>query len=162
MNFQLIEEGQEPKDESQQAALDALEAGAAAEGALVPAAAGEAPTPADRSADQQKQLAGILEVVGAVLSKGFPTLATVYTKDRCASVAKDLNPIFEELGWTISGAGAGKWLVGLFAVGGLALDTTAAIKHDVAVAKEKARQAQAAAAQPAGDQPQPGADHANG
>lgn len=127
----------------------------AADLARLQALAGEGEAQATQAAEQAQaqaainqvdELTGIIFTAGNILSVKFPSLGKVYTEERSRSVAQNLNPVFERLGWNISGGDFAMWVGAVVAVGMLAKDTKEAIKVDIDAQRIEAENAQKAAA----------------
>jgi len=105
----------------------------AAEGSA-PADQAQAAAVEQMAINQVDELTGILFTAGNILSVKFPSLGKVYVEERCRKVAESLNPVFEKLGWNITGGDFAIYAGALIAVGMLAKDTKDAIQEDLKAA----------------------------
>lgn len=134
----------EPKTPEQAADLAALETQAREE-VTAQDQAQEAVAEA-AAINQVDELTGIIFASGNILAAKFPSLAKVYTAERSRTVAQAINPVFEKLGWSISGGDFAVYATALGAVAMLAADTRDAIKEDVKQMQQDELDAQKAAA----------------
>lgn len=97
---------------------------------------------AQASINQVDELTGIIFAAGNILAVKFPSLGKVYTEERSRTVAKSLNPIFEKLGWNISGGDFAIYLGAIVAVGMLVKDTKDAVLVDLKQQQDEAHEKQ--------------------
>lgn len=133
-----------PLTTEQAADLAALQAMASAE--EVKTGQAEEAAQVQASISQVDELTGIIFASGNILAAKFPSLGKVYTEPRSRSVAEAINPVFEKLGWSISGGDFAIYAGALMAVAMLAKDTKDAIKTDVQQMRQEAETAQKVAA----------------
>lgn len=90
-----------------------------------------APPPPPPEPSQADQLAGILLALGSAGAMRFPSMAAIYTEEKCKAHAAAIAPAMERLGIRIN---AGETMVYLTAAGSvlmLAMETRTAIVKDI-------------------------------
>lgn len=116
-------------------------------GADTAAAAGAPGTePAVQETSQADQLAGMLFMIGQAGAMRFPSLATVYTEEKCKAHGAAIAPALEKLGWTLN---AGESMIFLTAAGSaimLLVETRNTVMQDLK-AEQSAKQLQQASQQ---------------
>lgn len=89
--------------------------------------------------DQKEEMAVIIFTAGQVLAMKYPSLAAVFTIEKCRQVAEQVNPLFEYYGWKLSlGGVVGLWLNCLTTIIMLGMEIKEAIARDVAEALRQA------------------------
>jgi hypothetical protein len=93
--------------------------------------------------DQQEEMAVIIFTAGQVLAMKYPSLAAVFTIEKCRTVAAQVNPLFVYYGWKLSLGGlVGLWLNSMTAIVMLGMEIKEAVARDVAEALKQAAEKQ--------------------
>lgn len=88
-----------------------------------------------------KEIAGALMMISAMVAPFLPTVAKVYSKEACEAVGAAVAPVCEKHGWLSGGVGGeyGEELMCLVVIGPMAFATYHAASGDIAALKEKNR-----------------------
>jgi len=142
----MIEETSAPEQSGEQmqdlAALHAMASDA-------PPLPGDAPEPSEpEKAPLADEISGMLKMLSAVVAPFFPTVAEIYSAERCDAIGEGVAPLCRKYGWLEGGIG-GKYAEEIMAaviVLPVAWSTVEAVKGDLAARRPKQEKTGAALA----------------